>query len=200
MTEILSTHTHTRTRSYIQNMYTNLCVGCCVASPQPPLLRAEQTRGPQPLLYFFPFRLSFVALLCGPFLDTYEYIYSCKCYIYVSHIEILSDFGQFPLQESIRSWRFHFVFSPFLLFTPKATEENQHAVETLFYFKEEKIVWTLTLVLKTTCSLKVVNSHVIGGWSWLLSINTLLVTPAASWQYLLHHSCFLIIHFQHLLI
>lgn len=86
-------YTHTRTCSYIQNMYTNLCVGCCVASPQPPLLRAEQTRGPQPLLYFFPFRLSFVALLCGPFLDTYEYIYSCKCYIYVSHIEILSDFG-----------------------------------------------------------------------------------------------------------
>lgn len=181
-------------------MYTNLCVGCCVASPQPPLLRAEQTRGPQPLLYFFPFRLSFVSLLCGPFLDTYEYIYSCKCYIYVSHIEILSDFGHiFLFRRAYVVGDFTLCF-PHSSFSPPKPLKRINMQWKLFYFKEEKIVWTLTLVLKTTCSLKVVNSHVIGGWSWLLSINTLLVTPAASWQYLLHHSCFLIIHFQHLLI
>lgn len=118
-------------------------------------------------------------------------------YLIWTFLVILDTFSSSGVHTQLE---FSLSFSHSSFFTPKVSEVNQCAEETLFYFKEEKIVWTLMLVLKTTCSLKVVNSHVIGGWGWLLSVNTLLVTPAASWQYLLHHSCFLIIHFQHLLI
>lgn len=85
---------------------------------------------------------------------------------------------------------------PHCFFTPKAIEVNQHAVASLLYLKEKKIVWTLMLVLKAMSSLQLLNRRVIGGQGWLLSVNILLVTPAASWQYLLHRGCFLITHFQ----
>lgn len=111
-------------------------------------------------------------------------------------LEVLGVFDIFWQQRS--TWGFFCsLFSPLFFFTPKKViEMNRHVVASLLYLKEEKIVWTLMLVRKAMSSLQFLNRCVIGGWGWLLSVSILWVTTAESWQHLLDHGCFLIIHFQ----